>query len=133
MRYVLDTDTVIWVLREKDPVLSRVRSLSPRDLALTSMTEAELRYGALNSRDPDHNLTRVETFLSGPIDSVAFDSEAARIHAELRYALRGRPIGERDLVIASTTLAHGGVLVTANTREFSRVPNLVIEDWIESA
>jgi tRNA(fMet)-specific endonuclease VapC len=114
-------------------VLSRVRSVPPGDLALTSMTEAELHYGVLNSSDPERNLARVETFLSGPIDSLPFDSEAARVHAQLRYALRGRPIGERDLVIASTTLAHGGVLVTSNTREFSRVPNLVLEDWIESA
>lgn len=133
MRYVLDTDILIWLLRDKEPVLSRVRSLSPDDVAVASMTEAELRYGALNSSDPGRNLRRVEAFLAGPVESLAFDSVAAQRHAAVRYALRGRPIGERDLVIASIALAHGSILVTGNTREFSRVPDLFVENWIESA
>lgn len=133
MRYVLDTDVLIWLLRGKDPVLSRVRSLSPEDLAVTTMTEAELRYGALNSSDPGRNLTRVEAFLAGPIESLAFDSAAARTHAEVRYALRSRPIGERDLVIASIAVAQGSALVTGNTRELPRVPGLFIENWFEDA
>ncbi|MEJ7812081.1 MAG: type II toxin-antitoxin system VapC family toxin [Gemmatimonadaceae bacterium] len=129
MKYLLDTDVVIEVLREREPVRSRVRRESPDDLAVATMTEAELRYGARNSRDPARALTLVETFLSAPIERVAFDSEAAAHHADVRFALRSRPIGERDLVIASTALARRLVVVTGNTREFERVPGLVVEFW----
>ena len=59
-----------------------------------------------------------------------FDSEAAEHHAELCFALRAHPIGERDLIIASIAVAQGLALVTHNVREFSRVPALTVEDWI---
>jgi tRNA(fMet)-specific endonuclease VapC len=137
VRYILDTDTCIWALREKEPVFSRVRSFSPDELAVTAMTEAELRYGALNSRDPASGLARVEMFLSAPIESLPFDSDAASWHAELRLALRHGPIGERDLVIASVVMAsaEGGAestFVTRNRAEFTRVPGLLCEDWTEA-
>jgi tRNA(fMet)-specific endonuclease VapC len=129
VRYILDTDTCICVLRQREPVFSRVRALSPDDLAVTAMTEAELRYGARNSSNPIAGMARVETFLSAPIESLPFDSDAARWHAELRYALRPTPIGERDLVIASVAVANGHTFVTRNTAEFARVPGLVCQDW----
>ncbi len=129
MRYLLDTDTCIWLLREREPVYSRVREESPDDLALASMTEAELRFGALRSRDPASGLARVEALLAAPIAVLPFDREAARVHATLRLALRAQPVGERDLVIASVAVAHGLVLVTGNLREFARVPELEVEDW----
>src|SRR5215469_10513490 len=113
-RYVLDTDTVIWMLRERDPVLSRVRTRSPDELAVTTMTEAELRYGALNSSNPTAGFARIDAFLSAPIERLPFDSDAARWHAELRWALRSRPIGERDLIIASVAMAQRHILVSCN-------------------
>lgn len=131
MRYILDTDICIWVLREKEPILSRVRGLSPDDVTVTAMTEAELRFGARNSRDPAAGLARVNAFLSAPIECLPFDREAARWHAELRYALRTNPIGERDLVIASIAVATGHTFVTRNTTEFERVPGLARVDWSE--
>ncbi len=132
MRYILDTDICIRVLREKEPVVTRVRALSPDDLAVTAMTEAELRYGARNSRDPVAGLARVEAFLSAPIECLPFDRDAARWHAELRYALRGNPIGERDLVIASVAVATGYTFITRNTAEFNRVAGLARADWTET-
>ena len=73
--------------------------------------------------------TNLEAFLSAPIEALPFDSEAARWHAELRWALRARPIGERDLVIASVTMAQQHTLVSGNRAEFSRIPGLAVEDW----
>ena len=96
------------------------------------MTEAELRYGALKSSDPARDLARVEAFLSAPMTILSFDRDAAQHHAEIRFALRARPIGERDLVIASTALAHDLPIVTGNAREMGRVPQLVVEDWSRS-
>jgi tRNA(fMet)-specific endonuclease VapC len=129
VRYVLDTDTCIWLLEERGPVLSRVRATAPDDLAVTTMTEAELRYSARDSRDPAAVLARVEAFLSAPIERLPFDSDAARWYAEVRWALRSRPVGERDLVIASVALAQQATLVTCNRSAFDRVPGLVLEDW----
>jgi tRNA(fMet)-specific endonuclease VapC len=133
VRFILDTDTCIWILRETEPVLSRVRAQSPDDLAVTAMTEAELRYGARNSRDPAAGLARVEALLSAPLETLAFDREAARWYAEIRYALRATPIGERDLVIASVVVATGHTLVTHNSNEFAPVPGLVQVDWTAPA
>jgi len=76
--------------------------------------------------------TQVEVFL-GPILILPFDSEAARKHASIRESLRNSPIGERDLVTASVAAANSLVLVTHNTREFSRIDNLTVEDWVDDA
>ena len=92
------------------------------------MTEAELCYGAWRSRDPAEARRSVAAFL-GPLVRLPFDSEAAEHHAELRFALRAHPIGDRDLVIASVAVAQGLALVTHNTQEFSWVPDLAVEDW----
>ncbi len=129
IRYLLDTDTCVWILRERESVVARVRATSPDDVAVSTVTEAELLFGAHNSRDADRNLERVEAFLSARFEILSFDRESAQRHAHLRLALKKRPIGERDLVIASTALANNLTLVTCNAREFARVPGLTLEDW----
>ena len=93
------------------------------------MTVAELRFGALNSSDPERSLVGVELFLSAPFEIIPFDEDAAKHHAEIRFALRSKPIGERDLVIAATARAADLVVVTHNRSHFQRVPGLVLEDW----
>lgn len=127
--YLLDTDTCIWVLRGQSRLCGRLKRQSPDDVAVSVMTEAELRYGALKSSAPARNRERVELFLSAPFELLPFDRDAARCHAELRFALRSQPIGERDLVIASIAVARGRILVTGNAREFSRVPGLEVANW----
>jgi tRNA(fMet)-specific endonuclease VapC len=126
--WLLDTDTCIDALRHRPPILRRLKAVSPDDVAVASMTEAELWYGAWRSRDPAGARQSVASFLA-PLTRLPFDSEAAERHAELRFALRAQPIGERDLIIASVAVAQGLVLVTHNTREFSRVPGLTVEEW----
>ena len=128
MKHLLDTDTCVHALRHHPATIQHLRRLSPDDVAVASMTEAELWYGAWRSRDPARARRSVEAFLS-PLIRFPFDSEAAERHAELRFALRAQPIGERDLVIASVAVAQGCALVTHNTREFSRVAGLALEDW----
>jgi tRNA(fMet)-specific endonuclease VapC len=129
VRYLLDTDTCIEVLRRREPVSSRVRECSPDELAVSAMTVAELRFGALNSSDPKRSLAAVEALLSAPLEIIAFDEDGAKRHAEVRFALRSQPIGERDLVIAATARACDLTLVTHNRRHFGRVPDLAVEDW----
>ncbi|MDE3127902.1 MAG: type II toxin-antitoxin system VapC family toxin [Gemmatimonadota bacterium] len=129
MRWLLDTDVCIAILREGERVLARMRAESPADFAIASMTEAELRYGALRSSDPEAGEARIDAFLSAPIAVLPFDRAAAARYAVVRHALRRAPIGNPDLVIASTALANGLTVVTGNEREFRRVPGLEVESW----
>jgi len=125
--YLLDTDTCVLALRHHAGVLRRLKSLSPDDVAVTSLTEAELGYGARQSRDPVGSRKSVAALLQ-PINRLPFDSEAAERYSELRLALRAHPISERDLLTASVALTHRITLVTGN-REFARVAGLALEDW----
>lgn len=125
---VLDTDIVIDVLRGRAGVIRRLAAISPDDLGVTSMSVAELRYGALASSDPRGNLAEVERFLA-QVRVLPFGRRSSVIHARLRWDLRASPIGAHDLVIAATTLAAGAKLASANVREFARVAGLTVENW----
>ncbi len=131
--YLLDTDISIYLLNGRLPAVEqRLGSLSAEQLGTTAITAAELRFGALNSGRPQKNLARVETFLA-PLMQVPFDEKAAIQFGNLKRQLfaKGQLIGTMDLLIAATVLAAGGVLVTNNVREFSRVPSLDLENWVE--
>jgi tRNA(fMet)-specific endonuclease VapC len=127
--YLLDTDVCVWVVRGREPLISRVFDASPEDLAVASMTEAELWYGAWKG-GRESNIVATSQFLDDIGIVLPFDSAAAKIHARLRLELRATPISDNDLVIASTALASQRTLVTGNVREFSRVPGLKVESWL---
>ena len=127
--YLLDTDVCVWLIRGREPLVSAVSSQSPEDLAIASMTEAELWYGAWKG-GREANVAATGQLVEEIGTVLPFGSTAAKIHAEVRLALRQTPISERDLVIASTALASQRTLVTGNVREFSRVPGLEIESWM---
>ncbi len=130
MKYLLDTSVCVQVLRGQAAAVRRLSALSPEDVALPTMTVAELRYGAMRAKLSRAAHSRLDTFLS-VFDVVAFDAEAAEHHARIRHALAstGLMIGERDLVIAATAAAYGLAVATGNLREFQRVPGLVVEAW----
>ena len=128
--WVLDTDVCIEWLRRRKGIPERLRVLSPADLAITTVTEAELRYGASMSRDPAGSLEQVESILESGVALLPFDRAAAGHHAEIRASLRSNAIGERDLVIASVARSTGYAVATGNVAEFGRVPGLVVENWL---
>jgi tRNA(fMet)-specific endonuclease VapC len=131
--YLLDTDISIYLLNGKLPeVEEHLASLPAEQVGTTTVTAAELRFGALNSGRPQKNLARVETFLA-PLTQVPFDERAAVQFGSLKQHLvsKGQLIGMMDLLIAACALAAGAVLVTNNVREFSRVPSLTVENWAE--
>ncbi len=130
MRYLLDTNTCIYALKQQGGVIDRLGEHSPDDLAVSIVTVAELWFGARKSKRPESNRRRIDAFLK-PLEVLPFDHAAAGVYAELRLALErmGRPIGERDLLIASIALARGLTVVTHNVSEFGRVPGLKVEDW----
>lgn len=128
---LLDTNVCIELLRGRSPrVLAKVRAVGVAQLALSSITAAELFAGALKSARAEESLTAVSTLVSS-IPTLSFDSEAARFYGVVRAGLErlGQRIGPLDMLIAGHAAALDATLITNNTREFVRVPGLTIEDW----
>jgi tRNA(fMet)-specific endonuclease VapC len=128
--YLLDTSICIAVTRGLEPVTSRLRMVSPQDLAIPTITIAELEAGVHCAAHPTPVRTRVDAFLSAPIARVSFDEAAALVWGQLYAVLRPNRIGERDLIIASIALAYDLTVVSANVRHFGRVPRLRLENWM---
>ena len=110
----------------------KLRGLNREDIALSSITMAELHYGAAHSKNRESNIKKVRIFCSS-LTLCPFEEHAAEIFGEIKEILASerKMIGVMDLLIASIALAKKATLVTHNTREFSRIPTLKIEDWFE--
>lgn len=131
MKYLLDTNICIYVIKKKPPqVLQQFRSHSIGDIGISSITVAELQYGVHKSQYPEQNQRALEQFLV-PLVIVGFDERAATIDGKIRAALeaQGTPIGALDMLIAAHALSLGVTLVTNNVREFSRIPELQLVNW----
>jgi tRNA(fMet)-specific endonuclease VapC len=131
MKYLLDTNACISYLNNSaSPVRSRIFSLKPSNIFICSVVKAELFYGVLNSGNPKKNMDKLNVFLN-QIRSLPFDDDSALIFGNIRtYLARiGKPIGPYDLQIAAIALQNNLTLVTHNISEFSRVPDLICEDW----
>ena len=134
MRYMLDTNTLVYVLNARPQhlaVLERFNREDPRDLFISAITLAELRYGAAKSDRREANLSKVQR-VAQALNISAFESNAATAYGPLRFELEsaGTPIGPLDTLIAAHALSLRLTLVTGNAREFSRVPGLHTENWI---
>ena len=130
MRFLLDTDTCIDALKGHPAVLKSLLSKSRADVAVSVITEAELRTGAAKSSASARTLQLVENFLR-PLGLVDFQSGDAKSYAQIRARLErlGKPIGPFDTLIAGQAVARKLVLVSNNEREFGRVPGLRLENW----
>lgn len=129
--YLLDTNVCIHFLNGTSPsVENHFRTLSPSQIALCSIVKAELLFGARNSLRMDANLQRLKLFFA-PLQSLPFDDLCADEYGLIRSDLtaRGRLIGPNDMLIAAVARAHNAVLITHNTREFSRITGLQLDDW----
>lgn len=133
LRFLLDTDTAIELMRHRAPQLVARCEQHADELAFTSVSASELWFGAERSSDPTRNRHAVNEFLS-LISLVDFDLESASHAAEIRAELAraGTPIGAYDLQIAAVARTRGLTVVTGNQREFRRVPGLRTVDWIRS-
>lgn len=130
MRYLLDTNTCIDVLRKREPVLSRISTVPRHACALSTVTTYELLTGAKKSLDPAGETAKIRQFVSG-IHELSFGpfeaDQAAQVRADLER--QGLVIGPYDLLLAGHALSRGLTLVTDNIREFGRVSGLAIENW----
>ena len=132
MILLLDTDTCIYLIKNKPPeVLARFDEYAVGDIAVSSITVAELYFGARKSQRPAQNEQALEQLLL-PLEILRFDFEAAMAYGRVRMALErsGTPIGPLDTLIAAHAVSLGLKLVTNNVREFERVPNLELDNWV---
>ncbi len=128
--YLLDTNIVSKLMREEGAVVRRLAATPRRLVAISVISELELRFG-LEKKGSPPRLTEQFTDVTQKIAIAPLPADIAKHYAPLRVELerRGTPISAHDLIIAAQAIATGAVLVTNNTREFERVKGLRVEDW----
>ena len=131
--YLFDTNICVYSMRGRNPDLTEhIYRTDPADISISAITVFELAYGSAKSSLPKQTADKTDIFLA-PFTILPFTKKDAEIAGELRAYLTkaGFMIGAYDLLIAAQGLARGLTVVTHNTKEFSRVPGLVYEDWID--
>lgn len=134
LRYMLDTNTCIFTIKNKPFIVRRHFSEHEGELCISSVSLMELYFGAEKSERTKANMTQVEGF-AARLEVLEYDPAAASHTAQIRAELQsiGKPIGPYDAMIAGHARSQGLVVVTNNVREFSSVPGLRLEDWAASA
>ena len=134
MKYLLDTNICIYLIKKKPvSVIQRFDEHPVGDIGISTITVAELSYGVQKSQRRKQNQGALLQFLS-PLVIAEFNSDAAFSYGQIRAELecRGTPIGSLGTLIAGHAISIGVTLVTNNEREFSRVPGLIVENWVEN-
>lgn len=130
MKYLLDTNACIDLIRNRPAVVARAAAVSPDDCAVSAITVYELFHGAEKAHDPEAEYRHVATLLA-TVAELPFGSRAAEAAAKVRDTLesQGNVIGPYDLLLAGHALSAGLIFVTDNVSEFNRVEGLAIENW----
>ena len=132
MKYLLDTNICIYIIKQKPKtVLDKFIDLDVFDVAVSSITLAELFYGVNKSNFKEKNLDALQEFLL-PLEILYFDESDAFIYGKVRTELEnmGKPIGSMDLLIASQALAKNLTLISNNISEFERIKELSLQNWV---
>ena len=131
--YLLDTNICIYAINHRsESVIQKVKSYLPHQIKVSSVTVAELEYGASKSKYREQNRIANLNFLSA-FDIVAFDDEDAEEYGVIRAELEknGQVIGPYDMQIAAQAISKDLILVTNNVKEFDRIKGLKIENWVK--
>lgn len=128
MKFLLDSNAVIAIMKGNPKVLANLQSHHPRDFGLPAIVAHELYFGAFKSQRAAENLARVEAL---QFEVVEFDRNDARFAGQVRatLTLAGTPIGPYYVLIAGQALARSLILLTRNVSEFQRVQGLALENW----
>jgi tRNA(fMet)-specific endonuclease VapC len=133
MKYMLDTNVCIYLIKQQpEEVLGKFQSIAPGEIAISTVTVAEMMYGIEKSQHKEKNQAALALFLA-PLEIVDFDYKAAQYYGVFRAYLEamGTPIGAYDLMIAAHASSIDVILVTNNEREFRRLPEFMVENWID--
>lgn len=131
MNYLLDTNICSYIINNKpSSVLDKIGSKRPEEIAISTVTIAELEYGLVKSLHPDRNGAALLEFLV-PFMILDFDQLASLYYGKIRVSLesKGMPIDPMDLLLAAQAGSRNLVLVTNNEKEFQRIDDLRIENW----
>ncbi len=131
MNYLLDTNICIALIGGNKKVFQKLKQKKQSNFFISSISEAELWYGAFNSSDTNRNFKILGSFFP-MFERLAFSSDEARWFGEIKTDLRkkGQLISDNDILIACHALAHDLVVVTDNTDEFKRITDLRVENWL---
>lgn len=130
-RYLLDTNICIYLMkRQPAMVVQRFEQLKVGDVAMSSLTYAELEYGVVASAEPQRARSALQALITA-IEVVPFDEAAGVAYGPIRLATRERKGDAIDKLIAAHAIALDATLVTNNVRDFRAYPGLRIENWIE--
>ena len=131
MKFMLDTNTCIYIIKRKpSKVIKRFKRTEISQIGISSITLSELLYGVSKSSKPEQNQMALTQFVA-PLEILPYGDEAAQYYGDLRAHLekQGTPIGSLDMLIAAHALSLACTLVTNNEKEFTRIPNLIINNW----
>jgi len=132
MKYLLDTNICIYIIKKKPlSVFEKIQLLQINDIGISAITLAELEYGVSKSSSFERNKIALLKFIA-PLVILPFTEKAAKTYGQLRAFLEktGQIIGILDLFIGSHAKSENLILVTNNVFEFSRIPELEIENWV---
>jgi tRNA(fMet)-specific endonuclease VapC len=133
--YLFDTDAISQIIKRRPSLsfIKRLASVSPDDQFTTTITVGELVYGAFKSSRPSYFLEKLDRMVWPNINILSFDEDAAKIYGKSRAELekKGIVLSEPDMRISAIALTHNLTLVTGNTRHFSGVQGLRVENWLK--
>ncbi len=130
--YLLDTNICIYIINKKPKqVVERIKRLKPHQIKLSSISLAELEYGASKGNNRENNRQAIIHFASA-FDIIEFDDNDAEVYGLIRAELekKGQLIGPYDMQIAAQAISRDLILVTNNISEFSRISNIKLENWV---
>jgi tRNA(fMet)-specific endonuclease VapC len=133
MQYMLDTNICIYIIKRKpQAVIERFLQTEISQIGISSITLSELLFGVSKSSKPDQNKIALAQFIA-PLEIMPYDDQAAHRYGDLRAHLerQGKPIGSLDMLIAAHALSINSTIVTNNEKEFIRIPNLKIDNWVK--
>lgn len=130
MKYMLDTNTCIFIIKQDVNILSHLKNIDFREICISSITVAELEYGVAKSEYIEKNKKALKDFIAN-FHVISFNENSANEYGKIRAYLEknGNKIGAMDMLIAAHAKSESLILVTNNTKEFNRVHGLQIEDW----
>ena len=135
MKYLLDTNICIYIINERpEKVLQKFEQYPVSDFGISSITHAELQYGVEKSTNTNTNQVALDEFLL-PLTILPFHGKRlVTCYGEIRASLesRGKTIGPLDMLIAAHALSLDLTIISNNIKEFSRIPNLNCENWIDN-
>ena len=133
LKYMLDTNIIIYTIKNRPEQVRKLFRQHDEQICISTITLGELIFGAEHSQQVERNLADIEAMIAR-LEVLPFDNKAAYHFGQVRAHLynSGQPIGPYDMMITGHARSSGLILVTNNVKEFTRVPGLILENWVKA-